>query len=203
MRMCSSYRLKWGDKEERFQAGATCGWRGDESSLHILCGQLAMTLLPSPTWHILSRPHTNSHSPWQKFPLPVPVSPAFICFHTYKTISGSFPPHVALLNSWDADLLASVVQSHFQSVPPQRKSSLTPSSPRPSQNSSQCCRFYRESTARRYAHGRAHVWVRMSGCSCCFPFGESHHWEQTEGCFYFYILRCAPKHTPVKTRRGL
>lgn len=73
-----------------------------------------------------------------------------------------------LLNSWDADLLASVVQSNFQSVPPQRKSSLTPSSLPPSQNPSQCCRFYIESRARQHTHGRADVGIRMSGCWCSF-----------------------------------
>lgn len=71
------------------------GWGDDESSLHILCGQGAVTMLPPPTWNILSRPHTNSHTQWQKIPVPVPVPPVFICFHTYKTISGSSSPHVA------------------------------------------------------------------------------------------------------------
>lgn len=55
----------------------------------------AVTLLPPPTWNILSRPHTNSHTQWQKIPVPVAVPPVFICFHTYKTISGSSSPHVA------------------------------------------------------------------------------------------------------------
>lgn len=58
-------------------------------------GQGAVTFLPPPTWNILSRPHTNSHTRWQKIPVPVPVPPVFICFHTYKTISGSCSPHVA------------------------------------------------------------------------------------------------------------
>lgn len=67
----------------------------DESSLHILCGQGAMTLLPPPTWNIVHRPHTNSKTQWQKILVPAPGSAVFICFHTYKTISGSSSPHVA------------------------------------------------------------------------------------------------------------
>lgn len=65
-------------------------------------------------------------------------------------------PHHMLppLNSWDAEFLAAEGWNHFQSAPPQRKRSLTPSSPRTSQKSSQCCHFYRRSSVRQYTHGR-------------------------------------------------
>lgn len=94
-------------------------------------------------------------------------------------------PHHMLppLNSWDAELLASTVQSHFQSLPPQRKRSLTPPSPRPSQKSSQCCHFYRGKRSKAVHPLRARVWIRMSVCRCWFPYAQSHHWEQTEGRF--------------------
>lgn len=92
-------------------------------------------------------------------------------------------PMFPLLNSWDAELLAAPVRSHFQSVPPQRKRSLPPSSPPTSQKCSQCCHFFTDNP----------VWGGTPTedpcelgclCRCWFPFVESRHWEQTEGCFH-------------------
>lgn len=187
MRMCSSYRLKWGDKEEWFKAGRKSGWRGER-----MMSPLSTSSVARGPWHCSHLPHgtscpghTQTHTVHDRKSLYLyQFHQCLFAFTPIKPFLAASRHMLPLLNSWDADLPASVVQSHFQSVPPQRKSSLTPSSLRPSQKSSQCCRFYRESRAGQYTHGRAHVWIRMSGCRCCFPFVESHHWEQTEGCFY-------------------
>lgn len=84
----------------------------------------AVTLLPPPTWKIIHRPHT--HTQWQKIPVPVL---ARLCLFVSTPINSALEaPHhmLPVLNSWAAGLLAAVVWSNFQSVPPQRKRSLTP-----------------------------------------------------------------------------
>lgn len=59
--------------------------------------------------------------------------------------------------------------------------------------------FTGETSARRYTHWRARVWIRMSVCRCWFPFAQSHHWEQTEGRFYHITgLRWDWKQSPMQ-----
>lgn len=85
------------DVQERFQTGRKSGWTGKRmiSPLFTSSAARGPWLLPPPTWKIVYRPHANSKTQWQKIPVPVPASAVFICFHTYKTISGSSSPHVA------------------------------------------------------------------------------------------------------------
>lgn len=95
----------------------------DDSSLHILCGQ--------GPWLCSHLPHGRSstghtHTQWQKIPVPVL---ARLCLFVSTPINSALEaPHhmLPVLNSWAAGLLAAVVWSNFQSVPPQRKRSLTP-----------------------------------------------------------------------------
>lgn len=160
------------------------GWEDDESSVHILCGQGAMTPLPPPTWNIVYGPHTNSHTQWQNTPVPVPGPPVFICFHTYKTISGSSSPHVAPAEQLRCWITGKTSAESFPVCSTTEEKITHPiiSWTFPTVLTKMPF-FYRESSTRQHTHERAHVWIRTSVCRCWFPFIGSYPWEQTEGNF--------------------
>lgn len=145
------------DVQERFQTGKKSGWTGER-----MISPLFASFAARGPWLCSHLPHGTSctgHTQTQR----LSDRKSLYLYQVQRCLFASTPikpflaaPHhmLPLLNSWDAELLAAPVPSHFQSVPPQRKRSLTPASPRISQKCSQCCHFYRQSGVKQYTHGR-------------------------------------------------
>lgn len=148
--------------QELFQTGRKSGWTGKRImslSSHPLRPGGHGSAPTSHTEHGVQATHKLGLSDRKSLYLQQVQRPLFAST-PIKAVLAASHHMLPLLNSWDAELLEAPVRSHFQSVPPQRKRSLTPSSPQTSQKSSQCCHFYRQSSVRLNTHERL-MWIRM------------------------------------------
>lgn len=125
----SEVRGKTKKRNEEWQTGRKREWeKGWERMMTPLSTSSVVRGRDSaPTSHMEDHPQaTHTHTQWQKIPVPVL---ARLCLFVSTPINSALEaPHhmLPVLNSWAAGLLAAVVWSNFQSVPPQRKRSLTP-----------------------------------------------------------------------------
>lgn len=129
---------------------------------------------------IIDRPHTHAHKHSDRKSLYLYEPRLHLFVSTPINPAVESPRHrLPILNSWAAGLLAAVVWSNFQSVPPQRKRSLTPATQH-QQRSPWRHRSYTGSRLRTACSSgslRALQWWLEMGMSVCggagFLCGES------------------------------